>query len=61
MSETLQEEKSGGIKGLMKKHGAEIAFAVLIGYLILLGIGVVAEVFKIQSILGWWIFKAPSR
>lgn len=61
MTETIQEEKSGGIKGLLKKYSAEIALAILIGYVILLGIGVAAEVFKIQSILDWWIFKAPSR
>jgi hypothetical protein len=61
MTQAEDEEKTGGIRGVLKGHGAQITLAILIGYLILLGIGVTAEVFKIQSILDWWIFKAPSR
>jgi len=50
-----------GLKGFFRKHGATIGLAVLIGYVILLGIGVIAEVFKIQSILDWWIWSPPGR
>ncbi|MBI5641220.1 MAG: hypothetical protein HZA17_12430 [Nitrospirae bacterium] len=50
-----------GIKGFFKKNGPAIGLVVLILYVILLAIGVFAEVFKIQSILDWWIFRAPSR
>jgi hypothetical protein len=60
MTEAQNEEISGGISGMIKSHGARIAIAILIGYLILLGIGVIAEVFRIQSVLDWWIFKAPG-
>lgn len=55
------EQDSSGIKGFFKKHGPEIGLAVLIIYVILLGIGTIAEVFEIQSILDWWIFRSPGR
>lgn len=55
------EQDTGGIKGFFKKHGPEIGLAVLIIYVILLGIGTIAEVFEIQSILDWWIFRPPGR
>lgn len=55
------ERKTGGIKGFFKKYGPELGLAVLIIYVILLGIGTIAEVFEIQSILDWWIFRSPGR
>lgn len=54
-------EELKGLKGFFRKHGSTIGLAVLIGYVILLGIGVIAEVFKIQSILDWWIWSPPGR
>ena len=56
-----QEEKLAGIKGFFKKHSPEIGLAILIIYVILLGIGTIAEVFEIQWILDWWIFRSPGR
>lgn len=56
-----EEQELTGIKGFFKKHGPEIGLAVLIIYVILLGIGTIAEVFEIQSILDWWIFRSPGR
>ena len=56
-----EEPKPSGIKGFFSKHGSTIVLIVLIAYVILLGIGVTAEVFKIQSILDWWIFNPPKR
>lgn len=50
-----------GIRGFLSKHGATIGLVVLIGYVILLGIGTVAEVFKIQWILDWWIWSPPGK
>ena len=44
-----------------KRHGANIGLAVLIIYVILLGIGTAAEIFEIDSILNWWIFRPPGR
>lgn len=69
MEETMEERPQdiqgepevGGIKGFFKKHGPEIGLVVLILYVILLGIGTIAEVFEIQSILDWWIFRSPGR
>lgn len=46
--------------GFFRRHGSQIFLAVLILYVILLGIGVFAEVFKVQSILDWWIWRAPG-
>ena len=69
MENTLEDKSHGasddqeitGIKGFFKKHGPEIGLAVLIIYVILLGIGTIAEIFEIQWILDWWIFRSPGR
>ncbi len=50
-----------GIRGFFSKHGSTIGLAVLIGYVILLGIGVIAEVLRIQWILDWWIWSPPGK
>lgn len=58
----IQEEKElTGIKGFFRRHLPEIGMVVLIMYVILLGIGVAAELFKIQWILDWWIFRCPGQ
>ena len=54
-------EAHSGIKNFFTTHGPTLGMVVLIGYLILLGIGVFAEVFKIQSILDWWIWSPPGK
>ena len=43
------------------KHGANIGLTGLVIYVILLAIGTAAEVFEIDSILNWWIFRPPGR
>ncbi len=43
------------------RNGANIGLAVLVLYVILLLIGTVAEIFNIDSILNWWIFRPPGR
>lgn len=43
------------------RHGATIGLVALILYVILLAIGTAAEIFKIDSILDWWIFRPPGR
>ncbi len=58
LSEGLNIKKSDG---LFDKYGPKIFLAGFILYLILLSIGTVAEVFKIQSILDWWIWRPPGR
>lgn len=54
------QEQPTGLRGFLHRRGADIFLAVLVVYVILLGIGVFAEVFKIQSILNWWIWRAPG-
>ncbi len=50
-----------GIRGFFRKHGSTIGLLVLIAYVILLGIGIIAEVFRIQWILDWWIWSPPGK
>ena len=63
MSETTKEQQSAepAGAGFFAKHGATVIAAVFLGYLALLATGVVAEVFKIQSILDWWIWRPPGK
>jgi hypothetical protein len=64
MEETLKEQGEApapqdkkGIKGFFSRHGDKIFLAALFIWLTLLIIGVIAEIFDIQSILDWWIWK----
>jgi len=60
--EMMQENTAGaGEDTFWKRHGANIGLAVLVIYVILLGIGTAAEIFEIDSILNWWIFRPPGR
>jgi len=54
------EGRAGGVKGFFSRRGPEIFLVILLIYVVLLGIGVFAEVFKVQSILNWWIWRAPG-
>lgn len=49
------------VTSFWSRHGANIGLAVLIIYVILLAIGTAAEIFEIDSILNWWIFRPPGR
>jgi hypothetical protein len=60
-SVSVDEKDLSGIRGFFRKHGSTIGLVVLVGYVILLGIGVIAEVFKIQWILDWWIWSPPGK
>jgi len=60
----LEESKDanhGSSGGFWNRHGANIGLALLVIYVILLAIGTVAEIFDIESILDWWIFRPPGR
>jgi hypothetical protein len=48
-------------QGFLKKQGPTIGLVALFLYVVLLGIGVIAEVFKIQWILDWWIWSPPGK
>jgi hypothetical protein len=56
-----EESPSTGINGFFNRYGPNIVLAILIAYVILLAIGTVAEIFKIQSILDWWIWSPPGK
>jgi len=52
------EQESLTVKnGFFDKYGPYLVMGGLILYVILLAIGTFAEVFKIQSILDWWIWR----
>jgi hypothetical protein len=48
-------------KSFFDKYGANIIVVGLVLYLILLAIGTFAEIFKIQSILDWWIWSPIGK
>lgn len=50
-----------GMKGFFTEYGPVFFLGGLIMYIILLGIGVIAEMFDIESILDWWIWRPPGR
>ena len=51
--------KQGGANGgsFWSRHGDDVILALLFVYVILLGIGTVAELFDIASILRWPIYR----
>jgi hypothetical protein len=64
MEDTLKEKEvpeDNGKKGFFGKHGDKIFLAALFIWFVLLVIGVIAEIFDIQSILDWWIWKPVGK
>ena len=59
--EAGMKEEGQGKDTFWSRHGANIGLTVLVIYVILLAIGTVAEIFDIESILNWWIFRPPGR
>jgi hypothetical protein len=59
-SEVSVEKEPTGIKEFLRRRWPDIFLAILVIYVIFLGIGVFAEIFKVQSILNWWIWRAPG-
>ncbi len=61
--ENLQLEKRDrkGLKGFFGRYGANIILVVLALYVILLITGTVAEIFHIDSILDWWIWRPVGK
>jgi len=55
------ESSHTGMKEFITKNGLAIGMVVLVCYIILLAIGVVAELFNIQWILNWWIWSPPGK
>ena len=47
--------------GFFDKYGAFLVMGGLVIYVILLAIGTFAEIFKIQSILDWWIWSPMGK
>ena len=46
-------------EGFFAQYGPFLVLGVFILYVVLLAIGTVAEIFKIQPILDWWIWRSP--
>ncbi|HBH62335.1 MAG TPA: hypothetical protein DDX85_11490 [Nitrospiraceae bacterium] len=61
MEQTRHKNGTEQGRGFLASYGPAIGLAVMIGYVILLGIGVFAEVFKVQWILDWWIWSPPGK
>ena len=61
MEKPMKQEDPAKAEGFFEKYGPQICLACLIAYTILLAIGTIAEVFKIQSVLDWWIWSPPGR
>lgn len=61
MSAQEQERETRNGDGFWDRYGQYIVLAVLAGYLALLVTGVVAEIFDIQPILDWWIWRPPGK
>ncbi len=61
--ETAVGEKHAqeGLSGFFTRYGADIIIAVLVLYVILLITGTVAELFHIDSILDWWIWRPVGK
>jgi hypothetical protein len=60
---SVRVEKPGG-KGLgdfFRRYRAHIIIAVLVLYVILLMTGTIAEIFHIDSILDWWIWRPVGK
>lgn len=57
---SAQEETPKGT-GFFAKYGQHLIIAGLAAYLALLITGVVAEIFDIQPILDWWIWRPPGK
>jgi hypothetical protein len=56
-----QQQAQREESGFFEKYGAFLIMTGLIAYVILLAIGTFAEIFKIQSILDWWIWSPPGN
>jgi hypothetical protein len=57
-SETMDLSDS---HGFFDKYGVFLVMGGLVIYVILLAIGTFAEIFKIQSILDWWIWSPMGK
>ncbi len=60
---TISSEKQDakGSKSFLDRYGVYAVLGLFVAYVILLAIGTLAEIFKIQSILDWWIWSPPGK
>ena len=58
--ETYKEDNEQG-GSLWDRYGQKAMLGGLAAYLLLLLVGVIAEIFDIQSILDWWIWRPPGK
>jgi hypothetical protein len=55
------EKESNEPKGFFDRYGANIILVALFLYVILLLTGTIAEIFHIDSILNWWIWRPVGK
>ncbi len=58
---SFEKHDHKGLKGFFGRHGAKMILAVLVFYVILLATGTIAEIFHIDSILDWWIWRPVGK
>jgi len=49
------------MRGFCEKHSSEFIVALLLGWVVLLVVGTVAEIFDIAWILDWPIWRPPGK
>lgn len=54
-------ERKTGRESFWSMYGQYTVLVILAGYLALLATGVVAQIFDIQPILDWWIWRPPGK
>jgi hypothetical protein len=57
----LQNEEFNQPKGFFDRYGVNVILVILLLYVILLLIGTIAEIFHIDSILDWWIWRPVGK
>jgi hypothetical protein len=57
----LSKEELNTPKGFFDRYGVNIILVILVLYVILLLIGTTAEIFHIDSILDWWIWRPVGK
>ncbi len=56
-----ETRETDGPKGFWGRHGGNILLAALFLYVVLLVTGTIAEIFHIDSVLDWWIWRPMGK
>lgn len=50
-----------GIRSFCQKYSSDVVLALLLGWVVLLVVGTIAEIFSIAWILDWPIWRPPGK